>query len=68
MLIEYKGDDRDNSDSERKLKPGRQWQANRSHLQKNTPLPGTVKVPGRGLSLFTSQNPPKPKKPGSWPL
>ena len=21
-----------------------------------------------GLSLFASQNPPKPKKPGSWPL
>ena len=35
---------------------------------KNAPLPGTVKVPGRGLSLFASQNPPKPKKPGSWPL
>ena len=27
VLIEYKGDDRDNSDSERKLKLGRQWQA-----------------------------------------
>ena len=27
ILIEYKGDDRDNSDSERKLKLGRQWQA-----------------------------------------
>ena len=27
VLIEYKGDDRDNSDSERKLKLGRSWQA-----------------------------------------
>ena len=27
VLIEYKGDDRDNSDSERKLKLGRKWQA-----------------------------------------
>ena len=27
VLIEYKGDDRDNSDSERKLKLGRNWQA-----------------------------------------
>ena len=27
VLIEYKGDDRDNSDSERKLKLGRWWQA-----------------------------------------
>ena len=27
VLIEYKGDDRDNSDSERKLKLGRRWQA-----------------------------------------
>lgn len=27
VLIEYKGDDRDNSDSERKVKLGRQWQA-----------------------------------------
>ena len=27
VLIEYKGDDRDNSDSERKLKLGRLWQA-----------------------------------------
>ena len=27
VLIEFKGDDRDNSDSERKLKLGRQWQA-----------------------------------------
>lgn len=27
ILIEYKGDDRDNSDSERKLKLGRKWQA-----------------------------------------
>ena len=35
---------------------------------KNTPLSGTFTVPGRGLSLFASQNPPKPKKPGSWPL
>ena len=26
-MIEFKGDDRDNSDSERKLKVGRQWQA-----------------------------------------
>ena len=25
VLIEYKGDDRDNSDSERKLKLGRKW-------------------------------------------
>lgn len=27
MLIEYKGDDRDNSNSARKLKLGRKWQA-----------------------------------------
>lgn len=27
VLIEYKGDDRDNSDSERKLRLGRKWQA-----------------------------------------
>ena len=27
VLIEYKGDDRDNSDSERKLKMGRSWQS-----------------------------------------
>lgn len=27
VLIEYKGDDRDNSDSERKLKLGRKWQS-----------------------------------------
>lgn len=27
VLVEYKGDDRDNSDSERKLKLGRQWQS-----------------------------------------
>ena len=27
IMIEYKGDDRDNSDSERKLKLGRKWQA-----------------------------------------
>ena len=27
VLVEYKGDDRDNSDSERKLKLGRKWQA-----------------------------------------
>jgi type III restriction enzyme len=27
VMIEYKGDDRDNSDSERKLKLGRKWQA-----------------------------------------
>lgn len=27
VLIEYKGDDRDNSDSKRKLNPGRKWQA-----------------------------------------
>ena len=26
VLVEYKGDDRDNSDSERKLKLGRKWQ------------------------------------------
>ena len=42
MLIEYIGNDRDNSDSERKLKLGRQWQANRSHLQKNTPCPALI--------------------------
>ena len=33
---------------------------------KKHPLPGTFTVPGRGFPLF--QNPPKPKKPGSWPL
>lgn len=27
VLIEYKGDDRDNSDSKRKLNLGRKWQA-----------------------------------------
>ena len=27
VLIEYKGDDRDNSDSKRKLNMGRKWQA-----------------------------------------
>lgn len=27
MLIEFKGDDRDNSDSKMKLELGRQWQA-----------------------------------------
>lgn len=31
VLIEYKGDDRDNSDSERKLKLGRKWQAQSGH-------------------------------------
>ena len=30
IMIEYKGDDRDNSDSERKLKLGRKWQAQSS--------------------------------------
>ena len=65
MLIEYKGDDRDNSDSERKLKLGRQWQANRSPKKH----PPARHLHGAGQGAFTfSQNPPKPKKPGSWPL